>query len=72
MANYTFNDIDIRSPKIRKLLGEKPPVLVRNGIAIGIIFILIVCIIILSLPFPNGEGERVYEHLRMELFHDKG
>ena len=59
----TQDDVDIRSEKVRQLLGEIPPSLVRWGIAvIAIIFAALVAAVCL-LPYPYSGGESILRHI---------
>lgn len=57
------NRIELRSEKVRRLIDDIPPVLVRWGIAIiGVItaaLLLAVCL----LPYPYSGGESIIRHL---------
>lgn len=56
------NNAELRSEKVRQLLGEIPPALVRWGIAvIAIVFIALIAAICL-LPYPYSEGETILRH----------
>lgn len=62
----SFKNIDtnseLRSEKVRKLLGEIPPSLVRWGIVIiTAIFILLACAIVF-IPYPYSNGESILQH----------
>lgn len=58
-----MDKIEIRSEKIRKLLGEKPSRLIRWGtVIITVIFILLIAAVSL-LPYPYSNGETILEHL---------
>ena len=61
--NTMNTDSDIHSNKVKKLLGEEPILLIRYGTLIGILFVIIIGIILLILPYPNGNDECVYKHL---------
>lgn len=62
-SNNNHYKIEIRSEKVRKLIGEIPPALVRWGTAIiALIFIaLFVSVCFLSYPYSNGES--ILQHL---------
>lgn len=61
-SNKTNDNIELRSEKVRKLIGEIPPSLVRYGIAIiTIIFIALVAAVCL-LPYPYSTGESILKH----------
>ena len=58
-----MDNIETRSEKVRKLLGEKPSRLIRWGtVIITVIFILLITAVSL-LPYPYSSGETIIEHL---------
>lgn len=58
-----MDNIETRSEKIRKLLGEKPSRLIRWGtVIITAIFILLIAAVLL-LPYPYSNGETILKHL---------
>ncbi len=59
----THDRIELRSEKVRQLIGEIPPSLVRWGIAIiAIVFIALIAAVCL-LPYPYSDGESILRHL---------
>lgn len=55
--------LEIRSPKVRRLLEQPPhPVLKWGIVALVIIFILLIGYV-LSLPYPYSTGESIWEHI---------
>lgn len=59
---HTHDKIELRSEKVRKMIGEIPPSLVRWGIAIiAIVFIAIIAAVCL-LPYPYSNGESILQH----------
>lgn len=61
--NINSNQIELRSEKVRNIIGTIPSALVRWGIAvITIIFITLMFVIFLVL-YPYGEGETIFQHL---------
>jgi hypothetical protein len=59
----THDKIELRSEKVRQLIGEIPPSLVRWGIAIiAIVFIALIAAVCL-LPYPYSNGESILRHL---------
>lgn len=59
------NDIELRSEKVRNLLGEIPPSLVSWGTAIIIAIFLALIIAICFIPYPHSKGESILQHLLM-------
>lgn len=58
----THERIELRSEKVRKLIGEIPPSLVRWGTAIiAIVFIALLTAVCL-LPYPYSHGESILQH----------
>lgn len=54
---------DLRSEKVRKLLGEIPPSLVRWGtVIIATAFLALIAAVCL-LPYPYSNGESILRHL---------
>ena len=61
-SNNTHDKIELRSEKVRKLIGEIPPSLVRWGTAIiAIVFIALLATVCL-LPYPYSNGESILRH----------
>ena len=59
----TRDNIELRSEKVRQLIGEIPPSLVGWGIAIiAIIFIALIAAACL-LPYPYSKGESILLHI---------
>ncbi|WP_297071994.1 hypothetical protein [uncultured Duncaniella sp.] len=58
----THDKIELRSEKVRQLICEIPPSLVRWGIAvIAIVFIALIASLCL-LPYPYSNGESILRH----------
>ena len=58
----THDKIELRSEKVRQLIGDIPSSLVRWGIAIiAIVFIALIASICL-LPYPYSNGESILHH----------
>lgn len=55
--------IELRSEKVRNLLGEIPPTLVRWGTAILALIFLVLLLIACFMPYPYSKGESILEHL---------
>jgi len=61
-SNSTNDRIELRSEKVRKLIGEIPPSLVRWGTAIIAIVFLTLLAAICLLPYPYSNGESILRH----------
>ncbi|MDE6631667.1 MAG: hypothetical protein K2K23_01570 [Muribaculaceae bacterium] len=55
--------IELRSEKVRKLLGEIPPSLVRWGTALIIMILIGLTAAVCLLPYPYSGGESILFHL---------
>lgn len=62
ITNNTNDKIELRSEKVRKLIGEIPPSLVRWGIAIIAIVFIALLVAICLLPYPYSNGESILRH----------
>ena len=61
-SNKTYEDIELRSEKVRKLIGEIPPSLIRWGTAIIAIVFLALLAAVCLLPYPYSNGESILQH----------
>lgn len=56
-------NIELRSEKVRKLLGEIPPSLVRwSTVVITVIFLAVLATVCL-IPYPYSNGESILRHI---------
>jgi len=55
--------IELRSEKVREILGTIPNGLVRWGIVIITVIFVTLIGIILCIEFPYGNGETIFEHI---------
>ena len=58
-------DIALRSEKVRNLLGEIPPALVRWGTVIIVAIFLALLLVVCFVPYPYSQGESILQHLLM-------
>lgn len=58
-------EIELRSEKVRNLLGEIPPALVRWGMVIIIAIFLALLLVVCFVPYPHSQGESILQHLLM-------
>lgn len=63
--NNIVNNMELRSEKIRNLLGELPPVLVRWGTAIIAVIVLTLLAVVYLMPYPYSHGESILRHILM-------
>lgn len=61
--NDTNDSIELRSEKVRNIIGSIPSNLVYWGIAIIIIICLILMVVLFFMPYPYGRGETIFEHI---------
>lgn len=57
--------IELRSEKVRNLLSEIPPALVRWGTVIIVAIFLALLLVICFMPYPYSNGESILQHLLM-------
>jgi len=57
------NDIELRSEKVQKLLGEVPSSLVRLGTVVIVAIFLILLLVLCFMPYPYSNGESIMLHL---------
>lgn len=55
--------IELRSEKVRNILGEVPNKLIRWGIAVTCIIFALLIAAVLFVKFPYGQGETIFGHL---------
>lgn len=55
--------IELRSEKVRNLLGEIPPALVRWGTVIIVAIFLALLLVVCFMPYPYSNGESILQHL---------
>ena len=63
MKNKTISEIELRSEKVRNLLGEIPPSLVRWGTVIIVAIFLILLLVVCFVPYPHSQGESIFQHI---------
>ena len=56
------NDIELRSEKVRKILGEIPRSLVIWGTTIIISIFALLIIAVSLIPYPYSDGESILRH----------
>ncbi len=59
----SHDKIEIRSGKVRNILGEVPNPIIRWGISILFIIFIGLILIVLKLRFPYGNGESIWQHI---------
>lgn len=63
MKNQMSDDIELRSEKVRDLLGEIPPSLVRWGTVIIVVIFLALILVVCFVPYPHSQGESILKHI---------
>lgn len=63
--NNKNKEIELRSEKVRNLLGEIPPALVRWGTVIIVAIFLVLLIVLCFMPYPYSNGESILQHWLM-------
>lgn len=67
MKKKISNDIELRSEKVRDLLGEIPPTLVRWGTVIIVAIFLALLLVVCFVPYPYSNGESILQHIIYNL-----
>ena len=61
--NESHDKIELRSEKVRNLLGEIPPSLVRWGTLIIVAIFLVLLLVVCFIPYPHSQGESILQHI---------
>ena len=61
--NESHATIELRSEKLRNLLGEIPPSLVRWGTLIIVAIFLVLLLVVCFMPYPHSQGESILQHI---------
>ena len=66
--NYELNkdfdeNMELRSEKVRQILGEIPSSLMRWGLVIMAIILLGLILVVCLVPYPYSDGESILRHL---------
>ena len=61
--NESHDKIELRSEKVRNLLGEIPPSLVRWGTLIIVAIFLVLLLVVCFMPYPHSQGESILQHI---------
>ncbi|MCH5239449.1 MAG: hypothetical protein J1F38_04445 [Muribaculaceae bacterium] len=56
------DNIELRSEKVRNLIGEIPPSLVRWGTVVIVLIFLLLLTALCLLPYPYSNGETIIKH----------
>lgn len=59
------SEIELRSEKVRNLLGAIPSVLVRCGTVIIAAIFLVLLLAVCFMPYPYSKGESILQHILM-------
>lgn len=59
------HQIELRSEKVKKLLGEIPPALVRWGTIIILVIFVSLLLVVCFMPYPYSKGESIIQHILM-------
>ena len=63
MEDNSGNQIELRSSKVRHIVGTVPSALIKWNTIIVIFILLTLLIVIFFLPYPYGKGETIFQHL---------
>lgn len=59
----THSHIELRSEKVRNIIGEIPPALARWGIVVIVIIFIVLLGIVFCVKYPYGAGETIWQHI---------
>lgn len=62
-TNNIEDKIELRSEKVRNLLGEIPPTPVRWGTVIIVAIFLALLLVVCFVPYPHSSGESILQYL---------
>jgi len=62
-TSFTHDNIDLRSEKVRKFIGEIPSSLIYLGMGIITIVLVVLLVAVSLLPYPYSDGETILKHL---------
>ena len=54
--------IEIRSKKVRDIIGTNPPKFISWGIIIIMLVFMALFTVVLNLSYPYGGGETIFQH----------
>lgn len=60
---FKEDNIELRSEKVRKLLGEIPPTLIRWGTVVMVAIFLVLLLVLCFMPYPYSNGESIINHI---------
>lgn len=55
--------IELRSEKVRRIVGTIPAALVRWNIIVLLVIVCTLLWIVCAVPYPYGEGESILRHI---------
>lgn len=61
--NNMYDRIELRSEKVRDIIGAIPSGLALWGIAVFVIILLALLLVLFCIPYPYGDGETIFHHL---------
>lgn len=67
MRKKSIEKSDLRSKKVRDLLGEIPPSLVSWGTAVIVVIFMILLLVVCFMPYPYSNGESILQHVFMNM-----
>lgn len=57
------DDMELRSEKVREILGSMPKGLSRLGMAVICVLFLLLVAVMVFVRFPHGEGESILQYV---------
>lgn len=59
----THERIELRSEKIKRIVGSMPKGVTRYGAAVIVVLYLALAVALFLIPYPYGGGESLIEHI---------
>ena len=59
----TDENMELRSEKVREILGEIPSSLMRWGLLIIAVICIAIILVVCLVPYPYSDGESILRHL---------
>lgn len=64
--NPIADKAELRSEKVRKLIGSIPSSLVYWGMVVIVVIVLMLIGVVCLVPYPYGAGETILQHLLLK------
>lgn len=58
-----ISPIELRSEKVRLIIGDIPNSLLYCGITVIVFIIVLLTVVVLCVPYPYSNGESIFQHI---------